>query len=264
MFILFLLMLGLPAAWAQIGALQNPRIAVIVPETHIKAGEKSVVSDPVGESAIIRKLLEAGFDRVVDKNQIDKIRESDVVKQLIVGDTAAAAALGTQLGVDYILVGEAFSEFVGTVGGGLVSCRSRLDARLIKTDNGQILATNGFTASGADIAEFTASKKSLNSSGEKMGDYMIERFRNYAGKTATGARLTITGVSSFSKVSELEKNLRGLNGVTNVYIREYNAGVAAIDLDITVSVQTLANGMSGIKGLEVTEISGSAMKASMR
>jgi len=260
---LFLLLLGLPSTLAaQVEELRDPRIAVIVPEIHITRP----APDPAGETAIVRKLLEAGFSRIVDKNQVEAIRRSDVGKALLNGDTSAAIRIGVQFGIDYILVGEAFSEFVGTLPGGLFSCRARLEARLIKTDNAQIVAANGFHAGGADITELTASKKSLNNAGELMGDYMVEQLTNAAGKAETGVKLTITGISSFSKVSEIQKALRGIKGVKNVYMREYSGGVATIDLDVTISPQALAERMSEIRAprMEVTEISGNAMKVSAR
>ena len=261
--LLFLLLPGLPSARAaQVNELRDPRIAVIVPETHIT----KPTPDPAGETAIIRKLLEAGFSRIVDKNQVDAIRQSDVGKALLNGDVSAAVNIGVQFGIDYILVGEAFSELAQSPGGGLFSCRARLEARLIKTDTAQIVAAHGFHEGGADLTELTASKKSLNNAGEKMGDYMVEQLTNAAGKEESGVKLTITGISSFSKVSEIQKALRGLKGVKNVYMREYSGGVATIDLDVTVSPQVLAERMSEISvpRMEVTEISGSAMKVSAR
>jgi len=258
-FLVFSILLGLPSARAaQVEELRDPRIAVIVSEIHITRP----APDPAGETAIIRKLLEAGFSRIVDKNQVEAIRKSDVGKALLNGDTSAAINIGVQFGIDYILAGEAFSELVGREPNGYFSCRARLEARLIRTDNAQIAAAHGFHAGGLDLTELTASKKSLNNAGELMGGYMVEQLTNVAGREETGVKLTITGISGFSKVSEIQKALSGLKGVKNVHMREYNGVVATIDLDVTISPQALAERISEISAprLEVTEISGSAMK----
>jgi TolB-like protein len=246
--------------------LQDPRqarIAVVIPEIHITRQ----IPDPAGETAIIRKFLEAGFTRMVDKNQVDKIRNSDAVKALLRGDVAAAASIGQQLGVDYIIVGEAFSEAVGFVGSGLFSCRARVEARAIRTDNARILATNGFHAGGVDLTESTSAKVALNNAGEMMGDYMVKQLLSgIGGGSASGIKLTATGVKSFSNVSELERALKSIKGVDSVRINEFNGGVATIDISTSLSAQALAASIGALKAprLEVVETSDSAMKIRMR
>ena len=266
---LFLLMFGLQSATtANEDDLQDPlmtRIAVIIPEIHIS----SPIPDPAGETAIIRKLLEAGFSRVVDQAQIDKIRDSDVVRALVGGDAEAAIGLGLQLGVDVIIVGEAFSELAGRKTAGnqtLFQCRARVEARAIRTDNGRIIAANGSHATGLDITEFTSSKVSLNNAGELMGDYMVEQLFKQGGTVDQGVRLTVTGIAGYSRLTELERALRGLRGVKTVRINEYAGGAATIDLTVEVSVQTLAAMISdmGAPRMEIMEISGSAMRISIR
>jgi TolB-like protein len=255
-----------PAAAAPVDPLQDPkqaRIAVIIPETHLTRR----IPDPAGETAIIRKLLEAGFTRVVDKNQVDKIRDSDKVKAMMSGDIGAAKGIGMQLGVDYIMVGEAFSEAVGPVAGGMFSCRARVEAKLLRTDNARIIATNGFHAGGADLTESTSAKVALNNAGAMMGDYMVKQLLSGAGaSTASGVRLTVTGALTYSKASEFEKALRAIKGVQGVRINEYSNSVTTIDLSTGLSVQVLAEAVGGISKpvVEVTEVSGSAMKVSMR
>jgi len=247
--------------------LQDPRIAVIIPEVHLSRQ----IPDPAGETAIIKKLLEAGFTRLVDQNRIAAIRKNDIVKSLMNGDVATAKSIATQFGVDYIMVGEAFSDEVPEIPGdnlgGLKSCRARVEARLIRADTGQIVATNGIHAGGVDITVATAAKKALSNAGEKMGDYMVEQLMKFGGNMEKNIKLTVTGITSFLKVSEAEKSLRGLKGVKNVYTRDYSGGVAVFELDATVPVQTLASSISSVSGgvrLEVTEVSGSAIKAVMR
>jgi TolB-like protein/copper chaperone CopZ len=246
-------------------SLQDPRqarIAVIVPEEHIGRP----IPDPAAETAIIRKLTEAGFTRVVDKNQVNKIRESDAVKALLSGDVAAATGIGQQLGVDYLMVGEAFSEAVGPVGGGLFSCRARAEARIIRTDNARIIAANDSQVGGIDMTENMAAKKALNNAGELMGDYMVKQLLSVGGSSASGIKLTATGAYSFSKVSELEKALKSIKGVDSVRINEYGNSVATIDVTTKLSAQALAAsiGNIGAPRMEVIEASGSAIKVQMR
>jgi len=238
--------------------LQDPRIAVII-------------SDRAGESAIIKKMLEAGFTRLVDQNRIAAIRNNDIVKSLMNGDVATAKSIATQFGADYIMVGEAFSKRVDAPGGynlgGLISCRASVEARLIRADTGQIVATNVIPASGVDVEEHLAAQKALGNAGGKMGDYMVEQLMKFGGNMEKNIKLTVTGITNFKKVSEAENSLRGLKGVKNVYTRDYSSGVAVFELDATVPVKTLADSIGSISGevrLEVTGITGSAITAVMR
>jgi len=246
-------------------ALQDPRqsrIAVIIPEVHLTRP----IPDPAGETAIIRKLLEAGFTRVVDKTQVEKIRNSDITKSALAGDVKAIKGIATQLGVDYIMVGEAFSEAVGFQPGGMFSCRARLEAKIIRTDNARIIAANGVHAGGVDLTENTSAKVALNNAGEMMGDYMVKQLLSVGSATASGVNLTVTGVLSYAKVSEFEKALRTLKGVDNVRINEYSSTIATIDITTSLSVQSLADQIRNLKKpiVEVTEASGSAMKVKLR
>jgi hypothetical protein len=241
---------------------RQTRIAVVIPEIHITAP----IPDPAGETAIIRKLLDAGFRRVVDKSQVEKIRNTDLVKAALGGDLAAAVSVGLQLGVDVIIVGEAFSEAVGRVQGNMFSCRARVEARAIRTDNATIIAAHGFHAGGVDLVEFNSAKVALNNAGEMMGNYMAEKLLERGGTTDGGVRLTVMGVHSFSRLSDLQKALKALRGIDEVRLNEYNTPVAVIDLTTNMPVQVVADLIGNIKAprVEVTEASGSAMKITMK
>lgn len=242
--------------------LQNPRIAVVIPEFHLTAR----IPDPAGETAVIRKLIEAGFSRVVDPQQIQAIRYTDTVRALARGNTTEAIALANTYHVDYLLVGEAFSEYAGNLeNSGMRSCRARVEAKLIKADTAEIIATHGFHAGGADITEFTAAKKALNAAGELMGDYMTEKLLSYAGQAEKGIQLTVLNATSFSKISLLTKEIEQITGVKKIYMRDYNNGTAKIDIDYTGNVSSLVNALKQISStnLSVVSVSNSTIQASI-
>jgi|GEM_PF-716186 len=246
-------------------ALQNPkhaRIAIIIPETHIT----KKIPDPAAETAITKKLLEAGFTRVVDRDQVEKIRNSDMGKALMRNDIAAVKDIGRQLGVDYVMAGEAFSESVGNVAGGMFSCRARVEAKIFRTDNARMIAANGFHAGGVDLTEATAAKKALSNAGDLMGDYMVKQILSVGSSSASGIKLTVTGVLSFSKVSELSNAIKAIKGVENVRTHEYSNTVATLDITASLSAQTMAENMGRIAkpSVEITDVSGSAISIRIR
>lgn len=145
------------------------KIMVVIPEEHI--GRK--VPDPAGETEIIKKLIEKGFE-VVDQGQVKRIRQSQRVASAL-KDNKAARDLGKEFEADIIIIGEAFSEFAKRMEAGMVSCRARVEARAVRTDTGRILAADGRHGSALDISENIAGKRALQDAGSELADYFIQQ-----------------------------------------------------------------------------------------
>lgn len=147
----------------------KPKVMVIVPEFHIQMP----IPDPAGETEILRKLLEAGF-KVVDPSVLASIRNEKKFKDAV-SDPMAAVKLGKEFGADIIIFGEAFSQTASRENG-KVTCRARVEVKAVRTDNAEMLATNGLQAGGQDIAEATASKTALRNAGGAVADYLLNQF----------------------------------------------------------------------------------------
>ncbi|MSQ48568.1 MAG: hypothetical protein EXR78_09355 [Deltaproteobacteria bacterium] len=153
---------------------QGARIMVILLET--SQGRR--LNDPAGEKAMIRQLMQSGFS-VVDQEQVQRIRESDQLRKAVTGDREAARSLGQRHGADVLIVGEASSEKAMSGGplGQLVSVRAYVDARALRTDTGDILTTDGQSASGVDLVESSAGKKALEAAAKKWVETNLPRLR---------------------------------------------------------------------------------------
>lgn len=241
--------------------LRDPRIGVIIPEYHISAP----IPDPAGETAVIKKLIEAGFSRMVDARQIQNIRYTNTVKSIMQGNRDDAISFASSQGLDYIIIGEAFSTRNSFLYG-LVSCGARLEAKIIKADTGEVIATNGLYGTGVHSSEFIAAKMALNEAGEKMGDYMVQQLMAFASNPEKGVQLIVKGITSYNKISILESELKQLRGVKNVYVRGYNGGIVTIDINYTYAPKTLASELEKLSGinLSITDISNSGVQAMMK
>lgn len=243
--------------------LRDPRIGVIMPEYHLS----SRVYDASGESAIVRKLREAGFKRVVDPKQIDRNQYDAFSKAILKGETAEAVAIATSYQMDYVIVGESFSEYAGSLYGSSVkSCRARTEAKLLKVDTGEIIAANGFEAGGVDISQMIAAKKAVSNAGELLGDYMVKELMKYAGDTEKPLHIIITHVTSFAKLNLIQKELKEIQGIKTVYLRGYSDGLAEFDINFAGSPRVVADALEKVNGvtLQITEISNSVVRAEMR
>jgi curli biogenesis system outer membrane secretion channel CsgG len=146
-----------------------PKIMVIVPEYHIQ----SPIPDPAGETEIIRKMLEAGF-RVIDPSMFATLRNGAKFKEAV-KDPMSAISLGKEFGADIVIFGEGFSQRAGTENK-TVTCRARVEVKAVRTDNAEIIATNGAQAGGQDIAESTSAKTALTNAGSQIADYLLGQF----------------------------------------------------------------------------------------
>jgi len=167
---------------------------VIIPEYHL-IGENSepifenrevansnsigrrLIPDPAGETEIIKYFVNNGYS-VVDKSQIEKIRYNKQTKAILNGDTDLAKVLALQYGADLLLIGEAFSQSTGNAFRGLSSCRARIEARMIKSDTGEIIFAGGKFASGLDRSEAIAGKKAIQKAGLELGKECFLKLKN--------------------------------------------------------------------------------------
>lgn len=136
----------------------KPRVMVIVTERHVGAA----MTDPSGETELIRVLLQQGFN-VVDQSEVRKIRAGNQVRQVLDGNVQTAQSLGREHGADLLIIGEAFSESAlqGVMLGGMVSVRGRVQAKAIRTDTGEMLTAEEAVAPALDVSEQVAGKKAI-------------------------------------------------------------------------------------------------------
>jgi curli biogenesis system outer membrane secretion channel CsgG len=224
------------------------RIMVVIPEVHITRK----IPDPAGETEIIKKLLEKGFD-VVDPKMVDAIRYDEQVAKAM-KDEKAAAAIGRDYGAEVVIIGEAFSEFAGRQPGGMISCRARVEARAIKVDTGNILAADGKHGSGMDISENVAAKTALRQAGGELADYFIEQLKSVSEqpKNAEGAKppasagtvqILLSKIQSYGQLIQFEKAIKSIEGVKEVHRLSFSEGTARLDVECSCDAQRLADGL---------------------
>ena len=150
-----------------LGQTPRPTVAVIVPEHHIERAVPRAVVDPAAETEIKRALIQCKF-KVVDSGLNDL---ADWAKDMMKGKRLEddkrpwPAALGD---ADYVVVGEAFSEFAIRTGD-LVTCTARAEINVISRKTGAIVLADRHTTRAVDLAENTAGKTALQLAGRRLG-----------------------------------------------------------------------------------------------
>jgi len=232
----------------------KPRIMIVVSESNQQSSPRTgeTAASPVpgraAETEMISKFKEKGFT-VVDQTQVEKIRESQKLRSALEGNAEAAAALGRQFGAEVIIVGEAMSELGTTEGlGGMVSSRGRAEARAINCDTGEILAVGEKVKPGLDLSQVIAGKKALTSAGGELAgvliDQILERWSTEV-TSGTTVALQVVGLKRYDDLTSFIDCLKTyLRGVQEVNQREFESGVALLDVETTGDAKQLAGELS--------------------
>ncbi len=215
--------------------LRNPKIAVYVPETHIQ----SRIPDPAGETAIVQALIQAGFSQVTEVGS--RLNFSNPMRMTASEMTAAAQ----KLGVDIMIVGEAFSDGLGDAAqwlpgnraSNIMSARARVEAKMFIVRTGQIIAADGKLGSGMDNSQAVAAKKALAKAGQLMGEYFVEQLTGlYTNQQNVEV---VVYAASFQKINMVQSAIGQVRGVKSCNLSSYEGGKAVFTVGYSGSPQTL-------------------------
>jgi len=240
---------------------QNPRIMVLISESI--DNEESPIS--TCESELTQQFIDTGY-RVVESAEVKKVRSLPNTKAAMEGNVEAASKIGKDMKVDVIVIGKANSSFNTDQGlGGFISYRSTLTAKAIKTDSSEVLMTATKQGAGVDVAKKNAATTSLLKVAKTVGDQMVPNIAKILNEKAQ-AQLTISNIPNFNQLSELNKYIQSMQGVSSTYIRSYETekGVASIDINLKYgNAQQIAAYLTAIKKfpVEVIAITGNVIEA---
>jgi TolB-like protein len=134
-----------------------PTVGVLVFEEHV-GSTRGVDPAAQTEIQVVFKRLGFSLKEVAGKDRLTGLRA------FLRGEAEFAGSIRPN--VDILILGEAFSEYAGRVGG-LVSAKARLEVRAIRVKDAEILAVFHDSTAAADLAEHFAGKKALEELGRK-------------------------------------------------------------------------------------------------
>lgn len=212
--------------------------------------------DPAGETEIMKRFLEFGFE-LVDAKQLEKIKAEKQYTQAF-QDPRMAAQLASKYGADIIIVGEAFSEYSKS-GNGMYSCRARVEVKAVMTGNGQILAADGLHGSGLDVSEAIAGKTALRNAGGKVADYFLvqlcqkkdEIAANVGKKGAVATEESMIKLQNvdFTKASAVLKLIQGIPGVSSAERISFADNTATLAVTHTSSTDAFIEKLAALKSV---------------
>lgn len=211
--------------------LNDPRIAVVVNYYNDGKGNMREKYPNICEAAMNNKLLELGFNHVVDSNII-----VDMEKNIQLHNSKT----------DYIVMGKldvitddiALPNYRDITQGsetavmrtGLVKSLAELDAKVIKTDTQEIIGQFRVEANKMHGNVNTSENQAVEQVGVKAAESLRKIFAIKAAKTNNNLRIIVRTANDVNLL-KIEKELKEISGVENVFTRSYISGKGLIDVE---------------------------------
>ncbi len=215
--------------------LNDPRIAVVVLDS---AGGQSLHNE-AAESALSARLLELGFNHVIDADHIIKQSDAKLLSSIYEGQSGVSN-LGTDYACEFLVLGKVSSNSANVavpdyktgqmLDAPLVNTRAKLTVKVLKYDTGDLIGT--FVAEGSGIGG--NNERSLDSgvaaAVTEAANQIGKTFKQFGAKVGSGMAVTIHA-SDYSKVEQLMQDLRSLGDVDNVYLRSHDGNKTVLEID---------------------------------
>lgn len=213
------------------GLLRRWRIAVFVPETHLR---RPRIPDPAAETELLKHLTEAGY-RVIDRAFSQQYRYDDVVAAAWRGDTSALKLLLSKTRADILVIGEAFSEGLPPqpeLPAGMVSCRARVEVRAVVKGTNEVLAAGSAQGAAYDVSEEVAGKRALEQAATLVAHRLVDKVLYLPASDTRHVELVISGVSGLADGERIQKRIAALDGVRGVARDDYIEGMLYLDVEL--------------------------------
>jgi hypothetical protein len=231
----------------------KPRIMIMVAEQNVgrhyysfwwgvKAGHTDI---NITENTLMEKLSQKGF-LVVDhavKSQNLKISDPFKIESL---DNDAIQTIGNLFDAEVVLYGKALAKLAGSVmGTSMKSAQADVSLRAVNTDNGQVIAASSHHAASVHPSEETAGANALKIATESIVDQLVEQISERWNSDLAGGgmiQLVVADVHSYQHLVRFKEMIqKQVRGVSGLYQRNFDSGVATIDITTSTTTQNLAD-----------------------
>jgi len=196
--------------------------------------------DTILETALNERLLTVGFKHVVDVNLLSQLQDSAVLNAIYRGDSRLPyGGSNADRPIDYLVIGRSHAEGYdikipnnqgGYITTPMASARTQLDLKIISFGTSTIIGTYSVEGQGVENSPNLARRKSRQAAAVKAAEKLEQQFLKAAASAFSGIQLTVRA-NDFSLVEQLVRELKGLRGVQDVYVRGTSAGKTTIDID---------------------------------
>ncbi|MFQ6673406.1 MAG: hypothetical protein ACE5GH_01320 [Fidelibacterota bacterium] len=245
-------------------AMNRPKIVFLIREQNLIDNAPT----DFAETKLISMFYERGFD-VVDRQLVQALKGEEGYSQAMAGNVAAAASIASQLGADVIVIGTAKISSGGKIYS-MVSGQADINAKIVRTDTGEILAiVPQARGKKPHISATTAGINAANEAAEKLGhDIIAQLIRKWSTQQANAINvflvLTNADFTSFVNMGAYLKS-QSIPGIRSAFDKGLNDGVAEFQILFEGKSQELAMALAQnppeTVGIKITGLSGNRITA---
>ena len=257
-----------------------PRIMLMVAEQNVGMqyyrfwwGLESGHADmTVTENTLLEQLSQNGFvviDPAVKSGGIE-ISQPYKIESL---SSEAIVSIGRLYHAEVVIYGKALAKLAGSVmNSSMKSVMADVSLRAVNTDNGQVIAAATNHAAAVHPSEVTAGTNALKIAAESISENLIGQIATRWNQDLSDGgliQLVLSGVASYNHLVVFkEKVQRHIRGISGLYQRSYDAGIAILDINVSKGAQTLADEIVVIDygdfRIDVTGISQNQIRIEMK
>jgi len=232
-------------------SMERPKLMVLIEEDYIDMKKPMM---RIAETELNSRLASKGFE-LVDKAQVEKVKEQNKARQALAGNINAASSLGLLFGAQYVVIGKAVAQDVGeaVAGTGLRSIQAGLQLKVVQSQSGILLGSVVKNGVAAHISPLTGATVAFKSTVKKATDgYIVDAITNsFQDFLNNGAplKLHITGVKSFKHYKKISKDIETIKAVVSSKKEGWNksGGLLVLDLRFKGTSEELAEKIDGRK-----------------
>lgn len=232
-------------------SMERPKLMVLVEEDYIDMTKPNM---RIAETELNSQLAAKGFE-LVDKAQVEEVKEQNKARQALAGNVDAASSLGLMFGAQYVIIGKAVAQDVGEAiaGTGLRSVQVSLQLKVIQSQSGILLGSVVKNGVAAHISPLTGATVAIkNTVGKATDGYLVDTitnsFQDYLNNGAP-MKLHISGVKSFQHYKTITEEIETIKTIVSSKKEGWNkaGGLLVLDLRIKGTSEELAGQIDGRK-----------------
>ena len=215
------------------------------------------------ELTVMQRLAAKGYP-VVDSNTVRRNIVQSKGLRMLEADNQSAAAVGLQHGAQVSILGTAISKPAGAklYESQMQSLQATVTARVVQNDDARVIATATATAVKAHIDEVQGGTLAIQEAAQKLADQLLLQIVAATEQQSGEMRsitLKINGLKSYRQLDYILYYFETkLQGVTEVYLRDFTNSVADVGIKYAKQSSVLARKVTNnkFKGfrLEPTEV----------
>jgi len=236
---------------------EMPRIMLMVAEQNVGRhsysfwwGLETEHTDlAVTEAVLLEQLGQKGFvlvDPSLKAGQVD-ISQPYRVSSI---SNEAVSSIGKLYEAEVVIYGKALAKLAGSVmNSSMMSAMADVSLRAVNTDNARVIASATNHAAAVHPSKVTAGTNALRAAAESISESLVEQIVDrWNQEVSSGALilLEIAGVASYNHLVALKDKVKQIRGVSGLYQRSYQSGIALLDIKATQGAQALADEIVGI------------------